>query len=196
MTHGEAAHERGTHNMFTGYRPSPAIQYPSIGSVISHELGSRNNLPAYVCIPRQPNEHAGSGYLSSSYGPFSLGSDPAGKQFAVRDLKLPKGVDDERFCPPACNPREGRCQFTADEAADDVRSMQTFYDRAYDMLASAEARKAFNLNAESEKLRGRYGMTQAGQRMILARRLIQAGRENGLAHLRWLGSPQQHSNGF
>jgi hypothetical protein len=28
MTHGEAAHERGTHNMFTGYRPSPAIQFP------------------------------------------------------------------------------------------------------------------------------------------------------------------------
>ena len=31
MTHGEAAHERGTHNMFTGYRPSPAIQYPAHG---------------------------------------------------------------------------------------------------------------------------------------------------------------------
>src|SRR2546429_2469982 len=45
MTHGEAAHERGTHNMFTGYRPSPAIAYPSMGSVVSHEFGSRNNLP-------------------------------------------------------------------------------------------------------------------------------------------------------
>ena len=38
MTHSEAAHERGTHNMFTGYEPSPAIVYPSIGSVVSHEL--------------------------------------------------------------------------------------------------------------------------------------------------------------
>ncbi|HIM68196.1 MAG TPA: DUF1501 domain-containing protein, partial [Verrucomicrobia bacterium] len=45
MTHGEAAHERGTHNMFTGYRPSPALKYPSIGSVVSHEFGSRKNLP-------------------------------------------------------------------------------------------------------------------------------------------------------
>ena len=41
MTHGEAAHERGTHNMFTGYRPSPAIKFPSYGSVISQEQGSR-----------------------------------------------------------------------------------------------------------------------------------------------------------
>ena len=45
MTHGEAAHERGTHNMFTGYKPSPAIKFPSFGSVVSHELGSRKNLP-------------------------------------------------------------------------------------------------------------------------------------------------------
>src|SRR5579862_262396 len=62
MTHGEAAHERGTHNMFTGYRPSPALLFPSIGCVVSHEYGPRNNLPPYVCIPNQPNEFAGSGY--------------------------------------------------------------------------------------------------------------------------------------
>ena len=59
LTHGEAAHERGTHNMFTGYKPSPALQYPSFGSVISHEYGPRNNLPPYVCIPNQPNIYAG-----------------------------------------------------------------------------------------------------------------------------------------
>ena len=41
MTHGEAAHERGTHNMFTGYKPSPALVFPSFGSVVSHEYGPR-----------------------------------------------------------------------------------------------------------------------------------------------------------
>src|SRR6185369_16641284 len=97
MTHGEAAHERGTHNMFTGYRPSPALQYPSMGSVVSHEYGPRNNLPPYVCIPNQPNEFAGSGYLSSAYGPFSLGADPASNGFKVRDLTMANGVDDARF---------------------------------------------------------------------------------------------------
>src|SRR5947208_8943688 len=77
MTHGEAAHERGTHNMFTGYRPSPALTYPSMGSVVSHEFGPRKNLPPYVCVPSQPTTYAGSGYLSSAFAPFSLGSDPA-----------------------------------------------------------------------------------------------------------------------
>ena len=97
MTHGEAAHERGTHNMFTGYRPSPAIQFPSFGSVISHEFGPRQSLPPYVCIPNQPTTYAGSGYLSSAYAPFSLGNDPAAGNFSVQDLQLPGGVDEKRF---------------------------------------------------------------------------------------------------
>ena len=88
MTHGEAAHERGTHNVFTGYRPSPALNYPSMGAVVTHEFGSRNNLPAYICIPNMPNEFAGTGYLSSSYGAFSLGSDPSRDDFKVKDLSL------------------------------------------------------------------------------------------------------------
>ena len=58
MTHGEADHARGTHNMFTGWRPSPAVQYPSIGSIVSHELGPRNDLPPYVCVPSMPNVYA------------------------------------------------------------------------------------------------------------------------------------------
>ena len=97
MTHGEAAHERGTHNMFTGYRPSPALQYPSMGSVVSHEFGPKNDLPPYVCVPTMPNVYAGTGYLSSSFSPFSLGSDPASKNFKVQDLNLPGGIDDSRF---------------------------------------------------------------------------------------------------
>ncbi len=97
MSHGEAAHERGTHNMFTGYKPSPALVFPSFGAVVSHEYGPRNNLPPYVCIPNQPNEFAGTGYLSSSYGPFSLGSDPANKDFKVRDLDMAGGITEARF---------------------------------------------------------------------------------------------------
>ena len=97
MTHGEAAHERGTHNMFTGYRPSPALQYPSMGSVVSHEFGPRNNLPPYVMVPSLPNPYAGTGYLSSSYAGFSLGADPASGDFRVQDLSIPNGVDTNRF---------------------------------------------------------------------------------------------------
>ena len=175
MTHGEAAHERGTHNMFTGYRPSPALQYPSIGSVISHEFGSRNNLPPYVCVPNMPNVYAGSGYLSSAFAPFSLGSDPASDGFKVRDLDLPGGVDESRFATRRSALEAVNAHFQAREASDQINAMNSFYESAYSLISSPQAREAFNLEKEEGKLRDEYGRNQAGSRMILARRLVEAG---------------------
>jgi hypothetical protein len=176
MTHGEAAHERGTHNMFTGYRPSPAIQYPSFGSIISHEYGPRKNLPPYVCVPNVPNEFAGSGYLSSSYGPFGIGADPAQEKFSVRDLALPNGITEARF--------ERRRNLLGavdahfknmEKSADSVVAMDTFYQRAYDLIGSKEAREAFNLASETDKIKDEYGRNDAGMRFLLSRRLVEAG---------------------
>lgn len=175
LTHGEAAHERGTHNMFTGYKPSPALKYPSLGSVVSHEYGPRENLPPYVCIPNVPNEFAGSGYLSSSYGPFALGADPANSNFQVRDLNLAGGVDFDRFARRKAALNTVNKRFTSMTSADNVSAMGTFYDRAYGLLDSAKAREAFNINAEDDKLRDRYGRDQAGQRLLMARRLVESG---------------------
>lgn len=175
MTHGEAAHERGTHNMFTGYRPSPAITYASLGSVVSHELGPRENLPPYVCIPNQPNPYAGPGYLSSSFGPFSLGADPASGGFKVRDLTLPGGVSEERFTRRRTALEAVNAHFAAKEKSDELDAMNSFYQRAYDLISSPKAREAFNLEAEPAAVRDEYGRNQAGQRLLMARRLIGAG---------------------
>ena len=97
MTHSEAAHERGRHNMLTGQRPSPVVTFPSIGSVVSHELGVRNNLPPYIGVPAANDEFMGTGYLSAAYAPFSLGGDPNRSNFKVLDLALPRGVDGKRL---------------------------------------------------------------------------------------------------
>ena len=175
MTHGEAAHERGTHNMFTGYRPSPALQYPSMGSVVAHEFGPRHNLPPYVCIPNQPNVFAGTGYLSSSYAGFSLGSDPASGSFQVRDLKLPGGVDDNRFGKRRKMLTAVNDYFANKEKADSLDAVDTFYDRAYSLISSEKARDAFDINKEDAALRDKYGRNTAGARMLLARRLVEAG---------------------
>lgn len=175
MTHREAAHERGTHNMFTGYTPSPALQYPSFGSVVAHELGSQNNLPPYVCVPSQPNEFAGTGYLSSAYGPFSLGADPAASGFTVKDLSLPNGVDDARFTRRRNLLEAVDSHFRSMEKADSIDAMDSFYHSAYGLISSQKAREAFNIEKEDGKLRDRYGRNQAGQRMIMARRLVEAG---------------------
>lgn len=175
MTHGEADHDRGVHNMLTGYRPSPALIYPSFGSVVSHELGGRRHLPPYVCIPNKPHDYAGSGYLSGSHAPFSLGSDPSRGNFKVRDLERPKRVDEARF-----DRRKSLLEivnrfFDAREASGELDVLDDFYQQAYGMISSPEAREAFAIGKESKKLRDRYGRNQAGQRMLLARRLVERG---------------------
>ena len=175
MTHGEAAHERGTHNMFTGYKPSPAIKFPSFGSVVSHEYGSRKNLPPYVCVPNVPNEFAGSGYLSSSYGPFGLGSDPAQSGFKVRDLALPGNISNDRFSKRRSLLDTVDDHFRQVENSDALGAMDKFYNDAYSLISSKEAREAFDMTKESDKNKERYGKNQAGQRMLLARRLVESG---------------------
>jgi hypothetical protein len=161
--------------MFTGYRPSPALEYPSLGSVVSHELGPRNNLPPYVCVPSQPSTYAGVGYLSSSYSPFSLGADPANGNFTVQDLNLPGGVDEKRFTTRRNVLEAVNEHFAKKEKADNIAAMDTFYQRAYSLISSQKAREAFNINAEPAPIRDEYGRNEAGQRMLMARRLVEAG---------------------
>ena len=177
MTHGEAAHERGTHNMFTGYRPSPALAVPEHGERgLATSTARKNNLPPYVCVPSMPNVYAGTGYLSSSFSPFSLGSDPADGGFRVQDLNLPGR--DRRLAvrhPPA-RPRRGQRPLRqARRRATTSAAMDTFYQRAYSLISSQKAREAFNIDAEPAKIRDEYGRNAAGQRMLMARRLVAAG---------------------
>ncbi len=175
MTHGEAAHERGVHNMMTGYRPSPALKFPSMGSVVSHEFGPRNNLPPYVLVPNEPNVYAGSGYLSSSFSGFSLGSDPADKDFRVRDLQLFEGVSGRRFAKRRRMLDIVNDHFRQREQSDSLDAVDTFYNRAYSLISSQQAREAFDIEKEDPKLRDKYGRTAPGARMLLARRLVEAG---------------------
>ena len=174
MTHGEAAHERGTHNMMTGIRPNPAVVFPSIGSIVSHEFGPRKSLPPYVAIPSQ-SRNGGTGYLGSAFGPFSLGADPGSSNFKVRDLSLPNGIDDKRFAKRRSMRSIVDSHFRALEKSDALDGMDSFYQRAYGMISSPEARDAFDLNKEPAKLRDEYGRNTAGGRFLLARRLVESG---------------------
>jgi hypothetical protein len=176
MTHGEAAHERGVHNMFTGWKPSPALKYPAMGSIVSHELGVRNNLPSYISIPNQANEFDATGFLSTQYSTFGLGADPAAKDFKVRDLTIPDNITIDRF-----NRRKSLLETVdskfkeAAKDADAVTAIDKFYGQAFSMISSKQAIEAFDISKEDVKLREKYGDTQAGQRLLMARRLVEAG---------------------
>ena len=146
-----------------------------MGSVVSHEYGPKNNLPPYVCVPNQPNVYAGTGYLSSSFSPFSLGRDPADAGFQVQDLNLPGGINDSRFTTRRTVLDAVNTHFAEREKSDNIAAMDTFYQRAYSLISSQKAREAFNIAAEPAKVRDEYGRNPAGQRLLMARRLVAAG---------------------
>lgn len=183
MTHTEVDHSRGEHSMFTGYRPSPALVYPSAGSVVAHEMGPRGATPPYVVVPTAGSQFLGSGYLSNAFGPFALGGDPARPGFRVRDLNLPEGVDEARFETRKSWKSLVDDHFRKTEKDDSLKTMDSFYQRAYDLLGSPEAREAFSLKGEPESMKALYGMEphgpvirpSAGARFMIARRLVEAG---------------------
>ena len=173
VTHTEAAHERGAHNMLTGYRPSPAIVYPSFGSVVSHELGVRNDLPPYVCIPAAGHADLGTGYLSSAFGAFSVGSEPSSSGFSVKDLSSSVKLDGARTARRRRMLEELDAGFAG--SADGVRATRAFYEQAWRLIDSPKAQEAFQIEQEHKTVRDRYGRTVIGQRLLLARRLVAAG---------------------
>ncbi len=175
MTHGEAAHERGTHNMLTGYRPNPSLKYPSIGSVISHELGGQNDLPAYVTIPSVFDPAQGSGYLSTAFGPFAIGSNPEDKGFTVRDLSIPKGLEDRSTIRRSLLQAVDQQFSSANSNTDAIVAADKFTQAAFNLTNSTAAQTAFDLSKETAAVKSLYGDNAAGMRLLLARRLVQAG---------------------
>ena len=175
MTHVLADHDAGVSQMLTGYAPSPALKYPSMGSVVAQQLRSRKDLPPYICVPRKPNASAGCGFLDSSFEPFGLGSDPSESDFKVRDLASPSGIKADRL-----TRARGLLNTVNDQLGDlgrqnQVGAMDAFYEQAFRMITSKSARAAFDLSSESEKTKAEYGAVPAGQRMLAARRLAEAG---------------------
>ncbi len=173
MKSRENNHERAINYLLTGYLPLPTLEFPSMGSVVSKELGPRNGLPPYVAIPNTFPSYGG-GYLGGAYNPFIAG-DPNVSGYQVRDLTLPADVDWARVANRNFLLKQMDAKFRAIEASTDMAAMDSFYQKAYDLLKSPAARKAFDISAEKESLRERYGRTPVGQGALLARRLVESG---------------------
>jgi hypothetical protein len=173
MKSRENNHERAINYLLTGYLPLPTLEFPSMGSVISKELGPKNGLPPYVAVPNTFPSYGG-GYLGGAYNPFIAG-DPNVSGYQVRDLTLPADVDWTRVANRNFLVKQMDAKFRAIESSTDMAAMDSFYQKAYDLLKSPAARMAFDIGAEKESLRERYGRTPVGQGALLARRLVESG---------------------
>ena len=173
MKSRENNHERAINYLLTGYLPLATLEFPSIGSVISKELGPKNGLPPYVAVPNTFPSY-GAGYLGGEYNPFIAG-DPNVTGYKARDLTLPADVDWTRVGNRRYLLEQMDRKFRAIEASPDFKALDGFYHKAYDLLSSPAAKKAFDIESEPTALRERYGRTPVGQGALLARRLVEAG---------------------
>ena len=176
--HTNAGHGMGSQWMLTGWQPTIEVNdniYPCLGSVVAKMKGANQpGLPAYVNLPR-PLGLGKAAYLGSSYNPFSPDSDPNLNNFQVRNLKLPGRVDMSRL-----DRRENLLKQLDGLRRDvdtkgDINGLDQFYRDALEMVTSDKAQKAFDIQAESPKLREEYGRQDLGQSCLLARRLVEAG---------------------
>jgi hypothetical protein len=171
--------------MTTGNRPTPALQYPSLGSLVTRLLPGAQGVPPYVAFNELRNGSAGlAGYLGTSYNPFIVegagNANGRGGQTAnnlrVRGITLPSGFTlDQLENRDRLLQNFDRGLADTDRQADVVDGLDTFHRQALDILRSDRTRNAFNLQQESESLRTRYGNTPFGQGALAARRLVEAG---------------------
>ena len=175
VTSPEADHDRAAHHLLTGYRPMPALVYPSYGSVVAKvRESSRAALPPYVAVPDAP-PFSSSGYLTPAYDPFAVLNDPNSANFRVRDLTPPDRLTLARL------KRRRDMVKSLDGFARDVSdtpltaSRDQFSEQAYALLTSTAAQAAFNMGNEPDELRDKYGRNAFGQSCLLARRLVESG---------------------
>jgi hypothetical protein len=176
VTSPDGTHETATHYLLTGYPFAPAVEYPGYGAVVAREKGFKNSLPPYAMFGGMPNNHGGGGYMGAVYNPFQINGDPNSAGFSVQDVAPPNGVDvvrmDRRRLLRDALDDWQRDKETASKAA---LTMDEFYQRAYGLVTSPVAKKAFSLKEEPDKLRDKYGRNTFGQSCLLARRLVEAG---------------------
>ena len=190
VTHTGTNHGTSAYHMLTGHihfspgtlrHPTPN-DFPSVGSAVSRFGRQPKDVPAYVALPSVLHDGDGGevpgqgpGILGQSYAPFLVNGDPTRPDFSIRTLTLPRDLVPSRL--------SGRIhlQEALDSRADHLSrlpaalAMDGHYERAFRLLQSPAAQRAFQLSAEPVKVRERYGWHHFGQSCLLARRLVEAG---------------------
>ncbi len=183
IRHNQGNHGAGNHYMMTGAPPRIPVGcgafvsfHPSLGSTTAYERGHKNGLPAYFSIPSM-SRSGGPNFLGAQYAPFVVPDNPNSSNFRVRDVALPRGLENNRF--DHRKDLRGLVdqlpRFENRASGDPALALDEYYTQSYDLISSPAAQKAFDINQEDDEVRDQYGRTPFGQRALLSRRLVEAG---------------------
>jgi hypothetical protein len=189
LNHRDPAHLSSGHATLTGHlaptvnsdaAPPSERDTPHLGSMLARLRGSSGTLPPFVTMPwlayhpaapggRAPGQN--SGWLGRKYDPLVALGDPSKPDWKVQELSLLDGVDFDRIQAR----HELLSEIDRQRAGFDAAATSGFKERAFGLLASQQARKAFDLAQEPDSVRDRYGRNIHGQCVLLARRLVEHG---------------------
>jgi hypothetical protein len=159
-------HAFATNIVHTGRMISGNVVYPSIGSIVAHELGAADpSVPAYMLIG-YPNVSRGPGFLGAKSGYVYLTDTNTGPAGFAR----PSEITEDRA---AIRQRLLRPLTSGIPQGSSLADYQLAQQEAL-RLAGPGFMTHFDLKQESAALRESYG-GEFGQRCLLSRRLVQAG---------------------
>lgn len=193
LHHSDPAHLSSAHATLTGHwapviksdaEPPSRKDSPQIGSIVARHANPNGSLPPSVTLPwvvshpaapggQAPGQNGG--WLGKSYDPFVLSGDPNNKDWQVKELSLQSGLSIDRL--------QGRQRLLANideqraalEQTAKAGELDVLQQKAFSLLASPQARSAFDLKAEPDSVRDRYGRNIHGQCVLMARRLVEHG---------------------
>ena len=206
MSTGDNAHSSSGYYMLTGQphqpmnfenaNPGPPNDVPSLGAVLGRVDRARGGLPPSVTLPHRIFNTDGSvwpgqdaGFLGRTSDPWLLNSRLTPEGYRIQEIDLPAELDAGRLSRRQSllddfQRRLETCDHKSPAGAFDEQTR-----RAFDLLGSSQARRAFRLEDEPQGNRDLYGETPFGQSVLLARRLVERGVR--LVQVNWFRGPDE-----
>ena len=163
-------------------RAGPPNDDPCVAAMVRHLRGDSANLPGSVVLPEEiwntgrivwPGQNGG--WLGHSADPWLLTCDPNKSDFRVPDIALPDDIPALRFDRRRSLLELVNTHLDQVSRGGAVEHWSGLRQKAFELLGSAEARRAFAIDEEPAEVRERYGRNRFGQSVLLARRLIESG---------------------
>ena len=204
------AHSSSGYQMLTGFPHIPLSQessapkapnnYPSMGALMRALRPETGGLPSAITLPEHiwndgnfpwPGQDAG--FLGTRHNPWLIHCDPSDPSFRLPALSLPGEVPPLRFSDRRSLLDQVNHHYDTIRRTGGAESFSQHAQKASELLHSANARRAFELESEPSNVRERYGSSRFAQSCLLARRLVESG--VGLVQVNWTRIKDQPNGG-
>jgi hypothetical protein len=179
VVHTGFCHQQGTQQLLTGHPVLELRQKPDHPDfmAVANKLRFDANRGIPNCVGVPSASYGGSAYLGPAFEAFEVSGDPSDPKFSVPNIGLSDPSQLNRIGDRVeLRKKLDRIRREIDITAN-MDALDAFELQAWNMLSNPDARRAFDISAEDEKVRDRYGRNRWGQQCLMARRLVEAGVE-------------------